>query len=190
LSKPGSPNAVSRTLIRGALKRLARETTVEPRPNQRFFLLTARDQLDGRVIALPPTTEDGLYRRIVRGRISGRIPERITQVALLDRYDADRGALLRVLETMSDEGIVRKDKGHGWIFLPTVNNEVALRNSYDLRRMLGPNGILLNSFRINPAALDRIRAAHTTPSVTIPSHRSPTTASSSKPCSGRTACAG
>jgi hypothetical protein len=72
----------------------------------------------------------------------------------------------------------------------TINNEVALRNSYDLRPMLEPNGILLNSFRIDPATLDRIRAAHTTPSFTIPSHRSPTTASSSRPCSGRTAGAG
>lgn len=128
---------MSRTLICGALKRLASESIVEPRPNQGFFLLTAWGLLDGRVTALSPTTGDGLYRRIVRGRISGRIPERITQVALLDRYDADRGALLRVLETMSDEGIVRKDKGHGWTFLPTINNEVDLPNSYDLRRMLG-----------------------------------------------------
>jgi hypothetical protein len=54
------------------------------------------------VIALPPTTEDGLYRGIVRGRISGRIPERNTQVALLDPLRRRCGALLRVLETMSD----------------------------------------------------------------------------------------
>jgi len=152
--------AVSRTLIRGALKRLASEKIVEPRPNQGFFLLKAWNQLDGRVIALPPTAEDGLYRRIVRDRISGRIPERITQVALLDRYDADRGALLRVLETMSDEGIVRKNNGHGWTFLPTINSEVALRNSYDFRRTLEPNAILLSSFRVDPLALDRIRAAY------------------------------
>jgi hypothetical protein len=104
-------------------------------------------------------------------------------VALLDHYDADRGALLRVLETMSDEGIVRKDKGHGWTFLPTINNEVALRNSYDLRRMLEPNGILPGCARPHPGcAYDA--------SFTIPSHRSPTTASSSRPCSGRTPCAG
>ena len=150
--------AVSRTLIRAALKRLANESIVEPRRNQGFFLLKAWDQLDGRVITLPPTVEDGLYRRIIRDRISGRIPERITQVALLQRYDADRGALTRVLETMSDEGIVRKNKGHGWTFLPTISNEVSLRNSYDFRRMLEPNGILLNTFRIDQIALDRIRA--------------------------------
>jgi DNA-binding GntR family transcriptional regulator len=154
--------AVSRTLIRAALKRLANESIVEPRRNQGFFLLKAWDQLDGRVITLPPTVEDGLYRRIIRDRISGRIPERITQVALLQRYDADRGALMRVLETMSDEGIVRKNKGHGWTFLPTISNEVSLRNSYDFRRMLEPNGILLNTFRIDQIALDRIRAAHIT----------------------------
>ena len=45
----------------------------------------------------------------------------------------------RLMETMSDEGIVRKNKGHGWTFLPAINNETSLRNSYDFRRMLEPN---------------------------------------------------
>jgi hypothetical protein len=46
-------------------------------------------------------------------------------VVLLDRYDADRGAVLRVLETMSDEGIVRKDKGHRGTFLSRQRSGLA-----------------------------------------------------------------
>ena len=116
---------VSRTLIRASLKRLADESVVEPRRNQGFFLLKGWDQLDGGVIAIPPSVEDTLYRRIVRDRIGGKIPEKITQVALIERYGADRGALLRILETMADEGIVTKNKGHGWTFLPTISTETA-----------------------------------------------------------------
>jgi DNA-binding GntR family transcriptional regulator len=151
---------VSRTLIRASLKRLAKESVVEPRRNQGFFLLKGWDRLDGGVIAVPPSVEDTLYRRILRNRIGGKIPERITQIALINRYRADRSALLRVLQTMADEGIVTKNKGHGWTFLPTINTEVSIRNSYDFRRTLEPSGILLDSFRVQPTVLDRLRAAH------------------------------
>lgn len=151
---------VSRTLIRASLNRLAKESVVEPRPNQGFFLLKGWDQLNAGIISVPPSVEDTLYRRIVRDRISGKIPERITQVALIERYSADRGALLRALETMADEGIVTKNKGHGWTFLPTIGTEHSVRNSYDFRRILEPSGILLDSFRADPVALERLRAAH------------------------------
>lgn len=151
---------VSRTLIRAALKRLESERMVKLHRNQGFFLLEPWDRLDRRHIVVPPTNEDSLYRRILRDRINGRIPERITQVALIERYDADRSALLRVLETMADEGIVSKNKGHGWTFLPTIDTELSLRNSYNLRRTLEPNGFFLSSFRVDARALDRIRAAH------------------------------
>lgn len=151
---------VSRTLIRASLKRLAKESVVEPRRNQGFFLRKGWDRLDGGVIAIPPSIEDSLYRRIVRDRIAGKIPERITQVALIERYGSDRVAILRVLETMSDEGIITKNKGHGWTFLPTISTEASVRNSYDFRCMLEPSGMLLESFRVDPIALERLRAAH------------------------------
>jgi DNA-binding GntR family transcriptional regulator len=151
---------VSRTLIRASLNRLAKESVVEPRPNQGFFLLKGWNLLNGGVISVPPSVEDTLYRRIVRDRISGKIPERITQVALIERYGADRGALLRALETMADEGIVTKNKGHGWTFLPIISTKKSVRNSYDFRRILEPSGMLLDSFRVDPVALDRLRAAH------------------------------
>jgi DNA-binding GntR family transcriptional regulator len=153
---------VSRTLIRASLKHLEKESVVEPRRNQGFFLLKRWDQVNAGVISVPPSVTDALYRRIVRDRMSGKIPEKITQVALMERYSADRGALLRALETMADEGIVTKNKGHGWTFLPTISNENSVRNSYDFRRILEPSGILLESFRVDPVALERLRTAHLT----------------------------
>jgi DNA-binding GntR family transcriptional regulator len=151
---------VSRTLIRAALKRLAEEKIVHARRNQGFFLLKAWDKLEGKTIDIPPTIDEDLYRRLVRDRINGRIPESVIQVTLVKRYGVDRSALLRVLARMADEGIVIKNKGHGWTFLPTINSDVSLRSSYDLRRTLEPNGILLESFRIDTAALEQTREAH------------------------------
>ena len=151
---------VSRTLIRASLKHLAKEDMVEPRRNQGFFLLRRWDKINAGAISVPPSVADALYRRIVRDRMSGKIPEKITQVALMERYSADRGALLRALETMANEGIITKNKGHGWTFLPTISNENSVRNSYDFRCILEPSGILLETFRVDPVALERLRAAH------------------------------
>lgn len=152
--------AVSRTLVRAALKLLASKRIVENRPNQGFFLRKAWNEIENAIVDVPPTKSDDLYRAIVRDRLEGHIPERITQVALIERYRVDRVVLLRLLARMADEGIIVKNKGHGWKFLPTINTKIAVRSSYDFRRVVEPNGMLLPTFRVDPAALRRLRDAH------------------------------
>lgn len=151
---------VSRTLARVALKVLAEQGIVDSRRNQGFFLLRAWDQLDGEMVEVPQTRDDSLYRHIVRERLQGRLPERVTQIALMERFKVDRGVLLRVLSRMSDEGIVARNPGHGWSFLPSIDTDHALSSSYDFRRVLEPAGLLLASFRADPTVLDRCRLAH------------------------------
>jgi DNA-binding FadR family transcriptional regulator len=56
---------VSRALVRASLKRPAYEKIVELRRNQDFFLLKSWDEIDGRVITVPPSIDDSLYRRVV-----------------------------------------------------------------------------------------------------------------------------
>jgi DNA-binding GntR family transcriptional regulator len=151
---------VSRTLVRAALKLLAERGVVEARRHQGFFLTRGWRDLEDHAIDVPLTAEDELYRRLVHDRISGDLPERITQVALIERYRVDRGLLLRVLSRMSDEAIVVKNKGHGWTFLPAIDTDVALRASYDFRRTIEPAGILLASFAPDAGVLERLRQAH------------------------------
>lgn len=151
---------VSRTLARVALKVLAERGIVDSRRNQGFFLLRAWDQLDGEMVEVPQTRDDSLYRQIVRERLRGRLPERVTQIALMERFRVDRGVLLRVLSRMADEGIVARNRGHGWSFLPSIDSDQALSSSYDFRRVLEPAGLLLASFRADPIVLERSRLAH------------------------------
>lgn len=151
---------VSRTLVRAALKLLAARGIAEPRPNQGFFLVKPWSDLTDQVVEIPPTLEEDTYRRLVRDRIDGVLPERITQVALIERYRIDRSVLLRALARMADEGIVAKNKGHGWTFLPSIDTVTALRASYDFRRAIEPAGLLLPTFQIDSALLDKSRSAH------------------------------
>jgi DNA-binding GntR family transcriptional regulator len=49
--------------------------------------------LNGKIIDVPPTVEEEVYGRLVRDRMSGKIPESIIQVTLVKRYGVDRTAL-------------------------------------------------------------------------------------------------
>ncbi len=151
---------VSRTLIHAALRLLAGQGIVAARRNHGFFLARAWDALDGETIEVPPSRDDALYRRLVRERLEGRLPERITQIALMAHCRVDRGVLLRVLSRMADEGIIARNRGHGWTFLPTIESDLALASAYDFRRTLEPAGIRLASFRPEPAQLEQLRQAH------------------------------
>ncbi|MCC7284349.1 MAG: GntR family transcriptional regulator [Acetobacteraceae bacterium] len=151
---------VSRTLARAAMKLLAGRGVVTARRNQGFFLARGWDQLDGEAVEVPQTLDDALYRRLVRERLQGRLPERLTQIALMERFQVDRSVLLRVLSRMADEGIVARNRGHGWSFLPTIDSDLALSASYDFRRALEPAGLRLASFHADPTVLERSRQSH------------------------------
>ncbi|WGF88476.1 GntR family transcriptional regulator [Marinivivus vitaminiproducens] len=151
---------VSRTLVRTALRLLDEQRIVQLKRHQGYFLRWDWEQLEGRLVDIPPSTDDEVYRIILRDRLEGAIPERVTQVALIDRYDVDRSVLLRVLSRMANEGLLIKNKGHGWTFQPTIDSAISLRNSYDLRRVLEPAGILLPGFAVDREALGLMRSAH------------------------------
>jgi len=161
-SRPRWPNASTfrARFIRASLKRLAKESVVEARRNQGFFLLKGWDRLDGGVDrrsaehrrhALPPNRTKPHWRENSGTDHAGR-PDQ--------SFIARIGAHFARAAKDADEGIVTKNKGHGWTFLPAINTELSVRNSYDFRRTLEPSGILLDSFRVQPTALDRLRAAH------------------------------
>ena len=151
---------VSRTPVRAALKLLAEQGIVLTRRNRGFSLLKGWADLRSTILAVPSTSEDDLYGKLIRDRLAGDIPHTVTQAALLQHFDVNRAVLLRTLARMADEGLVVKNKGHGWKFLPSIDTAVALRNSYDFRLAVEPDVFLLDSFRIDLVALDRVRSRH------------------------------
>lgn len=151
---------VSRTPIRAALGLLAEQGIVEARQNQGFVLLKAFDALHHIEIEVPTTIDQGLYERIVKDRLAGKIPNSLTQSEVADRYGVDRTVTLRTLSRLAEDGIVARNKGHGWTFLPTLDSSIALRSSYDFRLAIEPASFLLKTFTINSAALERAQLQH------------------------------
>lgn len=151
---------VSRTPVRSALSLLVEHGVVEARRNQGFFLTAPYTELHEIDIDVPPSAEQDLYERLVRDRIAGELPGSITQSDIARIYEADRIVILRTLARLADDGLIARNKGHGWTFLPTLDSDVALANSYSFRLVMEPAGILLPSFTVKSEVMERVRLHH------------------------------
>lgn len=151
---------VSRTPVRAAMKLLCELGIIESRRNQGFFLLKPYDEIQRISIDVPASHDQDLYEQLVRDRIAGKLPESLTQIEISQRYEVDRNVLSRTLLRLSEDGLIARNKGHGWTFLPTLNTDVALGNGYRFRLMIEPGGLLSQDFRADKSALIRLRQQH------------------------------
>lgn len=151
---------VSRTPVRSALSLLVEHNVVEARRNQGFFLTVPYSELHELEIGVPASAEQELYEKLVRDRISGKLPASITQSDIARIYEADRIVILRTLARLADDGLIARNKGHGWSFLRTLDSRLALANSYAFRLVLEPEGLLQPGFKVKPDVMERVRLNH------------------------------
>jgi DNA-binding GntR family transcriptional regulator len=151
---------VSRTPVRSALELLANRGIVETRRNYGFFLRKPFDALHRIEIEVPSTIDEKLYRQVVRDRLEKVIPNSITQSEIARRYHVERVALTRTLSRLAEDGLIARNKGHGWTFLQTLDSLISLRGSYQFRLTLEPACFLLPTFKPDPAAIERMRLQH------------------------------
>jgi len=116
--------------------------------------------LSGHEPDMPVTEDEALYESLIRDRVEGTLKEVESEADLLRRYTASRSVLNRVLTRLSREGIVARNQGYGWRFLPTLNTERAHDESYRFRLLIEPAGLLEPTYEVNPARLRRAREAH------------------------------
>jgi len=151
---------VSRTPIRTALGLLAEKGIVEARRNQGFFLVKPFDQLHRIEIDVPSSADQELYERLVKDRLAGELANSLTQSEIARRYKVDRVVMMRTLARLAEDGLVTRNRGNGWTFLPTLDSISTLSASYDFRLTMEPALFLLRSFRPDAAALERSRLQH------------------------------
>jgi len=151
---------VSRTPVRAALELLEQRAIVEARQNQGFFLRKPFDALQHAEMGVPSTNDERLYQRLIRDRLENAVPNSMTQSEIARRYNVDRISLMRTLSRLSEDGLIARNKGHGWTFLPALDTLVSRRASFEFRLTLEPACFLLPSFKAEPAVLERIRLQH------------------------------
>lgn len=151
---------VSRTPVRAALGLLAEQGVVETRTNQGFFLISENAELTAAEQSLPAAREENVIHAILRDREAGHLPEHLIETELQETYQIGPSALKKVLLQLAEDGLIKRRKGHGWSFVPSLSSSQAREESYRFRMIIECMGLLEPSFRVDQAQFDRCRTAH------------------------------
>lgn len=151
---------VSRTPVRAALKLLAKRKLVRQGARRGYFV--------GNNVALPstvavkpkPPDSDRLFLAIARDRRAGRLPEDVSERDLMQRYDASRPLVQRVLTRLAEVAAVQRKPGHGWRFQPSISDLEARAESYRFRILIEPAALMEPTFKLDPAWVAGMRRQH------------------------------
>lgn len=152
--------SVSRSPMRSALDLLALHDLLEKQPNRGYFLTRDAAGLEASSISLPQSDEEDLYRLIARDRFNEVLEEHVSEADLMRRYGTTRGVLKRVLQRLSDDDIIDRAPGHGWLFQPALTTEDAHDESYAFRLLVEPASFGQPEFRVDAIKLGMSRANH------------------------------
>lgn len=147
---------VSRSPVRNALRVLQAEGVVAAPGRGGYVVLKPVGDVPPR--PQPPAGDDEVYARIAEDRLSGGLPDRVTESALARRYGLTRVQLAKVLRRIAGEGWIERLPGRGWAFLPLLTSAQAYEDSYRFRLVIEPAAILDPGFEPRRPALEACRA--------------------------------
>jgi DNA-binding GntR family transcriptional regulator len=152
---------VSRTPVRGALKLLAEQGTVEARANRGFVLLKAVATAPEADPVDPQDEEDQkLFIAVAKGRNTGKLPVEVAQQEIVRMFGARLPTVLRVLRQMADLGLVERKPGNGWSFVASIDSSRTRSESYAFRRAIEPAALLQPTFQLDREWARRTRERH------------------------------
>lgn len=153
---------VSRTPVRAALGLLQSLGYVRLTPGRGFVLSRKVDGTKSTTARLPRSPFDEIGVALLADRARGRIPADVSETELMPRYGVSRGALRRVLMKLADDGLIRRQPGHGWRFAEALESREAVVESYRFRMIVECAGLHEPTFAADPGELQRLREAHLT----------------------------
>ncbi|MDF3606685.1 GntR family transcriptional regulator [Paracoccus sp. DMF-8] len=145
---------VSRSPVRVALKQLEEAGVLISGDRSGYRLVDTAAAEEFTVPVEQIDEDEKIYLRIADDRVSGRLPERITENELHRRYDLTKGRLTKLLRRMSQEGWIERLPGHGWEFLPVLTSLESYRDSYRFRQLIEPAALLEPRFQLNRPVLE------------------------------------
>jgi DNA-binding GntR family transcriptional regulator len=150
---------VSRTPVRAALRLLQGLGHVALKPGY-GFVLKRKIGGGGQEARLPRSPLDQLYDAIMADRARGELGMEVFEAELMPRYGVSRGALRRVLMKLADDGLVKRQRGHGWRFAEALDSATAVAESYRFRMIVECAGLREPTFTADREELDRLHEAH------------------------------
>ncbi len=151
---------VSRSPVRSTLKFLYDLDVLDQQANRGYFLKKDGAELAASTLDLPQTGDKKICERIGRDWFEGKIPRELSETEVRRKYKLGRSTAARILQKLSDEGVISRLPGYGWQFEPTLDTLSAHDESYEFRIINEPAAILLPNFKLNKAQAQLIRSRH------------------------------
>lgn len=149
---------VSRTPLRAALAQLTALGAAERGWGRGLYVKATPEMAVQILDSLPQEEEEQIKEQIARDWFKGQVPREVSESFFRSRYGL--GKKSRVLEMLSEEGVIARSPGYGWQFEPTLNSQDANDASYDFRLLIEPGAMLQSSFHYDQSAAASIRSRH------------------------------
>ena len=151
---------ISRSPVRAAMSYLAERGVFEQRPNRGFFVKLDGSSLRKLSLEMPRTDEEKLLSAIAQDWFAGRVPQSFSEAEFCRRYRLGRSVATRILFKLSDDGIISRNRGHGWRFEPSLHTQTTRDESYAFRIVAEPAAILSPNFELDRGMADLCRRHH------------------------------
>jgi DNA-binding GntR family transcriptional regulator len=90
-------------------------------------------------------------------RLSGALPDKVSENELMRMYDLPRTRLLKILHRIADEGWIERLPGNGWAFTQALTSRKSYEDGYAFRAVIEQQAMLLPTFEPNPEGFKRAR---------------------------------
>jgi DNA-binding GntR family transcriptional regulator len=149
---------VSRSPVRDALRRLAEKSILAARP-EGGYVVRRRPKARPFAAALKPQQpEEKVYLRIAEDRLSGELPERVSENDMMRRYGLTKAQLNAVFRRIAEEGWIERLPGHGWRFLPILTSPETYDQAYRFRILVESAAMHEPGFKVDEVALRKCLA--------------------------------
>ncbi|HEV7326930.1 MAG TPA: GntR family transcriptional regulator [Bosea sp. (in: a-proteobacteria)] len=149
---------VSRTPVRAAIDHLARQGLVRRHPNKGVELLSAPEALTDHGPGADAT--ELVMVKVAQDRHGGRLPDEISELELMRRYDLGRPEVQRLMARLADLDMVERKRGYGWRFLHEPRDQSAHDERYRFRLLIEPMVFLEPGFSLDQGWIDEMRTRH------------------------------
>jgi DNA-binding GntR family transcriptional regulator len=151
---------VSRTPVRAALERLAKQGIVSSISRRGYAVAQSAEELEGLSLDDDESDDDALYMQITMDYLENRLDTHFSEADLIRRHKIRHGLLNRVLQRMAADLVIERNPGHGWRFAPAFKSDEAEKDSFRFRMMIEPAGLLEPGYSIDRARARLVRQDH------------------------------
>lgn len=148
---------VSRQPVKDALNVLNEQGIVESKKNRGYFVATNDEKALVSSRASMQSADEEPYFRIAEDRLTGRLPDEVTETDLRRHYQIGRAEVQSMLTRMAQEGWIERKPGYGWHFLPVLTSPAMYRQSYEFRLVIEPAALLCPTFVGDQKGFEYIR---------------------------------